>query len=390
MLRTKMPFCTTKTLRKRIFYEYLRKMQLESIALSFVPNLGTRGAVHLVECFGSAEAVYAATEEELIVRADLRRDIARSIVQRKGFSEAERELAYCSRNGITPLCSTNAAYPSLLREIDDYPVVLYVCGNVEALSRPSVAFVGTRKMSAYGQRMCEGLVESLKAIVPDVSIVSGLAYGVDGASHRAALMADATTVGVLANTLPSVTPVANERLAAEMVARGGALVTELNSQTKQNGRYFIPRNRIIAGLCAGVVVVESGESGGSLSTAAFADGYNRQVMAVPGRASDSNSRGCNLLIRNRKAQLVLSGEDIARELMWEFGLDSEPTKRRRAVALTDEEQAFMELFDSEPIGIDDLAVRSGLAAGALTLMLMNLELSGAIRPLPGKRYERSI
>lgn len=385
-----MPFCTTKTLRKRIFYEYLRKMQLESIALSFVPNLGTRGAVHLVECFGSAEAVYAATEEELIVRADLRRDIARSIVQRKGFSEAERELAYCSRNGITPLCSTNAAYPSLLREIDDYPVVLYVCGNVEALSRPSVAFVGTRKMSAYGQRMCEELVESLKAIVPDVSIVSGLAYGVDGASHRAALMADATTVGVLANTLPSVTPVANERLAAEMVARGGALVTELNSQTKQNGRYFIPRNRIIAGLCAGVVVVESGESGGSLSTAAFADGYNRQVMAVPGRASDSNSRGCNLLIRNRKAQLVLSGEDIARELMWEFGLDSELTKRRKAVALTDEEQAFMELFDSEPIGIDDLAVRSGLAAGALTLMLMNLELSGAIRPLPGKRYERSI
>ena len=363
---------------------------IKDIALTFIPQLGTRGAVHLVECFGSAEAVYAATEEELIERADLRRDIARSIVQRKGFSEAERELAYCSRNGITPLCSTNAAYPRLLREIEDYPVVLYVCGNVEALSLPSVAFVGTRKMSAYGQRMCEELVSSLKAAVPDVSIVSGLAYGVDGASHRAALMAGATTVCVLANTLPSVTPVANERLAAEMVARGGALVTELNSQSKQNGRYFIPRNRIIAALCAGVVVVESAESGGSLSTAACADGYNRQVMAVPGRASDSNSRGCNMLIRNRKAQLVLSGEDIARELMWELGLEGEPTEKRVAVALTDEEQAFMELFDSEPIGIDDLASRSGMAAGALTLMLMNLELSGAIRPLPGKRYEKSI
>ena len=370
--------------------KFCLQMLFESIALSFVPNLGVRGAVHLVECFGSAEAVYAASESELIERADLRRDIAASIVARKGFSEAERELAYCSRNGITPLCSTNEAYPSLLREIDDYPIVLYVCGDVSALSRPSVAFVGTRKMSAYGQRMCEGLISSLKALVPDVSIVSGLAYGVDGASHRAALMAGATTVGVLANTLPSVAPVANERLAAEMVARGGALVTELNSQSKQNGRYFIPRNRIIAGLCAGVVVVESGESGGSLSTAAFADDYNRQVMAVPGRASDSTSRGCNLLIRNRKAQLVLSGEDIARELMWELGLDSEPKVASKVVSLTDEERAFVGLFDSEPIGIDELQVRSGLSSGELTLMLMNLELSGAVRPLPGKRYEKSI
>lgn len=370
--------------------KFCLQMLLESIALSFVPNLGVRGAVHLVECFGSAEAVYAASEADLIERADLRRDIAASIVQRKGFSEAERELAYCSRNGITPLCSSNEAYPRLLREIDDYPIVLYVCGDVSALSRPSVAFVGTRKMSAYGQRMCEELVSSLKAVVPDVSIVSGLAYGVDGASHRAALMAGATTVGVLANTLPSVMPVANERLAAEMVARGGALVTELNSQSKQNGRYFIPRNRIIAGLCAGVVVVESGESGGSLSTAAFADGYNRQVMAVPGRASDSSSRGCNMLIRNRKAQLILSGEDIARELMWELGLESEPREVREALSLTDEERAFMDLFDSEPIGIDELQARSGLSSGELTLMLMNLELSGAIRPLPGKRYEKSI
>lgn len=365
-------------------------MLLESIALSFVPKLGTRGAVHLVECFGSAEAVYAASEEELIARADLREDIARAIVRRAGMSEAERELAYCSRNGVTPICSTSEAYPPLLREIDDYPVVLYVCGSVEVLSRPSVAFVGTRKMSAYGQRMCEELISSLKELVPEVSIVSGLAYGIDGASHRAALMAGATTVGVLANALPAVTPVANERLAAEMVARGGALVSELNSQVKQNGRFFIPRNRLIAALCAGVVVVESAESGGSLSTAAFADGYNRQVMAVPGRVSDGNSRGCNMLIRNRKAQMVLSGEDVARELMWELGLESEPKRVSEQLPLTAEEQAFVELFDSEPIGIDDLRERSGLAAGELTLMLMNLELSGAIRQLAGKRYEKSI
>ncbi|MBR5454472.1 MAG: DNA-processing protein DprA [Rikenellaceae bacterium] len=365
-------------------------MLLESIALSFVPGLGARGAVHLLECFGSAEAVYAASEQEIIERADLRQDIARAIVQRRGFSEAEREIAYCSRNGITPVSSDDKAFPSLLREIDDYPTVIYVCGSVEALSRPSVAFVGTRKMSSYGQRMCEEFISSLKELVPEVSIVSGLAYGIDGASHRAALMAGATTVGVLANVLPSVAPVANERLAAEIVSRGGALVTELNSQTKQNGRYFIPRNRIIAALSAGVVVVESAESGGSLSTAAFADGYNRQVMAVPGRVSDGNSRGCNMLIRNRKAQMVLSGEDIVRELQWELGLEQEPSVAPAALPLTDAEQAFVELFDSEPLGIDELAERSGLSAGELTLMLMNLELSGAVRTLPGKRYEKAL
>ena len=365
-------------------------MPLESIALSFVPQLGARGAAYLVECFGSARAVYAASVDELVGRAQLREDVARSISLKRGFAEAEHELNYCKHHQITPLGCDDERYPSLLREIEDFPMALYVRGDVGALSRRLVACVGTRKISPYGQRMCDKLVRELHELVPDAVVVSGLAYGVDGECHRAALACGATTVGVIANTLPNVTPAAHERLAKDMVENGGAVVTELNSQSKQNGRYFIPRNRIIAGLCAGVVVVESGESGGSLSTAAFADDYNRQVMAVPGRASDSTSRGCNLLIRNRKAQLVLSGEDIARELMWELGLDSEPKVVSKAVSLTDEERAFVGLFDSEPIGIDELQVRSGLSSGELTLMLMNLELSGAVRPLPGKRYEKSI
>jgi DNA processing protein len=217
-----------------------------------------------------------------------------------------------------------------------------------------------------------------------------LAFGVDGEVHRAALINGLPTVGVLANTLPSVSPAAHRGLAADIVSRGGALVTELNSQTKQNGNLYIPRNRIIAGISAGVVVVETPESGGSLSTAAFADGYGRSVMAVPGRATDSNSRGCNMLIRNRKAQAVMSGQDIASELMWELGLPSEPAREREKLPLTDQEQSLMEHFGQEPITIDALQVASGLSLGELSLLLMNLELSGAVRQLPGKQYEKLI
>ena len=365
-------------------------MPLKDIALTFVPQLGTRGAAHLINYFGSAEAVYAASREELTQGAMLREDAVRNILNGCGMREAERELAYCRKNGVMPIASTSPLYPRLLRETDDFPAVLYACGNVEALNTRMVAFVGTRKMSSYGQLMCERLVSELKEAVPDVTIVSGLAFGVDGACHRAAIACEATTIAVLANPLPEIAPSAHERMAAEFISRGGAIVSELNSQTKQNGRYFIPRNRIIAGMSAGTVVVESPESGGSLSTAAFADGYNRTVMAVPGRVTDGNSRGCNLLIRNRKAQIVLSGRDIANELMWDLELDTIEESPREPLPLTDGESSLLAYFDSEPVSIDALQQRSGLSLGELSLTLMNLELSGVIRPLPGKRYEKII
>ncbi len=367
-----------------------RIMPLKDIALSFVPQLGVRGVAYLIEYFGSAEAVYAASKDELVEGAMLREEVAKNILDNCGMREAEREMNYCRRNGITPVAATSPLYPRLLRETDDFPAVLYVCGNVEALNSRMVAFVGTRKMSSYAQLMCDRLVSELKEVVSDVTIVSGLAYGVDGACHRAAIACGATTVGVLANPLPQISPSAHERMAAEFISRGGAIVSELSSQTKQNGRYFIPRNRLIAGMSAGTVVVESPESGGSLSTAAFADGYNRTVMAVPGRVTDANSRGCNLLIRNRKAQIVLSGRDIARELMWDLELETINETQHEKLPLADDESRLLAYFDSEPLSIDVLQQRSSLSLGELSLTLMNLELSGAIRALPGKRYEKII
>ena len=366
------------------------KSVLESIALTFVPHLGVRGAAHLLECFGSAQAIYQASAAELSSVADLREDVARSIVARSGMKEAERELQYCQRHGITPLAYDSDEYPRLLRNTNDFPAVLYVMGDSSILNRRAVAFVGTRKASPYGQRMCNELVRGMSQLVPDAVVVSGLAFGIDGEIHRAALIENLATVAVLANALPAVSPAAHRGLAADIISRGGALVTELNSQTKQNGNFYIPRNRIIAGISTGTVVVETPESGGSLSTAAFADGYNRSVMAVPGRATDNNSRGCNLLIRNRKAQAVMSGHDIVTELMWELEMESVPAPVREKLPLTGQEESLLAYFGQEPLSIDVLQARSGLGLGELSILLMNLELSGALRQLPGKQYEKLI
>ena len=367
-------------------------MRTEDIALTMIPRLGVKGTVHLLSLFGSAERIFAASADELTERAELRPDVARSITGRVSFEAAEREIAYCRRHGIRPVASTDPEYPPLMRESDDYPHVIYVCGEVGALSKRCVTFVGTRHMTSYGERICTKLIEELAETVPDLCIVSGMAYGIDGAAHRAALHCGVPTVGVLANVLPEVTPAHHALLGRDIIEHGGALVSELPSTTRQNGSYYISRNRIMAAMGCGTVVVESAAAGGSLATAHFADSCNRSVMAVPGRASDKYSAGTNMLIRNRKAQLVLSGEDIARELMWEMNI---PAPERRpteaAAALLPSEKAVMAAFgDEERVSADTLAARSGLDAGELAATMISLELSGAVRQLPGGMYERLI
>ena len=352
-------------------------------------GIGVKGAVHLLETFGDARGVFAASFDELTGRAALRPDLARAIVDRKAFPKAEKELRYCARHGLTVVASTDAAYPALLREIPDYPPVLYVQGDPTLLSRRCLSIVGTRNATSYGQVVCNRLVEGLAERVPDLCIVSGLAFGIDAAAHRAALAADVPTVGVLTTALPEVTPAQHTALARDLLAHGGALVTETHSQTPQKGTGYLARNRIIAGLSAGCIVVESPANGGSLHTAACADDYHRVVMAVPGRITDTASRGTNHLIYSHKAQLVQSAGDIIRELLWDIGPDAATLRPNSAAAepLTAEEEQLLSRFpDADPIAVDELARATGLDTGALTALLIGLELSGAVRQLPGNHY----
>lgn len=365
-------------------------MSIDDIALTFVPGLGTKGVVHLLETFATAEAVFAASVEDLCEQAGLRADVAHAVVAKRGHAAAEQEWRYCQHHDLTAVASTDTDYPALLREIPDYPHILYIRGNADALTARMVAVVGTRKMTTYGQHNCNALIAGIAEQLPETVIVSGLAYGIDSAAHRAALAHGCRTVGVVANPLPDVTPAAHEMLAREMIDKGGAVVSELSSQTHLNGSYFVPRNRLVAGMAAGTVVVESDLGGGALTTAQFADGYNRSVMAVPGRTTDAASRGTNALIRNRKAQMVTSAEDVLRELEWELGL-GEQHRREQTFALTPLQEGLLGCFrTADAVALDELAAQATMPTGEVSALLLEMELAGVVRQLPGQRYEKLI
>lgn len=373
-------------------FESVARMKIEDLALVMTRGLGAKGVAHLLEMYGDATSVFSASESELIHQAQMREDVARAIARRDGWREAEREAEYCHRHSISILASTDEAYPKLLRETADYPHIIYVRGAVEALSRRCISFVGTRRMTPYGERACSELIAGLAARIPDLCIVSGLAFGIDSAAHRAALINDVPTVAAVANPLPGVTPTQHTALAEDVIAHGGAIVSELPSSTPKKGCYYISRNRIIAALGSGTVVVESHAGGGALTTAQFADDYNRSVMAVPGRMFDSAASGTNHLIRSRRAQLVTSAEDIINELMWDLELPTSPSaKIDPTLDLTPDEKGLLCCFrTSDPLSVGELMELSGMPSGELSALLMSLELAGAVRLLPGNMYEKLV
>lgn len=318
----------------------------------------------------------------------MRPDVARSIAARKSHPEAERELRHCRRHGITPLASTDDAYPALLREIPDYPHVLYIKGNAEVLSQRCLSMVGTRRISTYGQRLCDELVRGLTRI-PQVVVVSGLGLrggrglpscGVGGRNP------DRGRTGKPAARCD--TGRAHLRSARhDRTGRGADFGTPLAEQTAGN---VLPRTqphyrRIECRHGSHRIA----RLGGSLATAHYADGYDRTVMAPPGRTTDANSFGTNSLIRNRKALLIRSADDIAEELQWEFALSrDEKTAPAPTPELTAEEREVLSLLGDEPRTLAELIAASGRDYAALSVLLMGLELSQAVRQLPGNRYER--
>lgn len=292
-------------------------MIIDDIALTMHPEVGPRTAIHLIGCFGSAERIFAATEQELIERAGIRPAVARSLSRREYHSAADRELRFVSDYGIRVLVSNDPLYPARLKECPDYPHVLYVQGMADLNAGKWISFVGTRKMTHYGRRVCEKIIGELALLCPDTVVVSGLAYGVDITAHRAAMDAGLTTVGVVAHPLNRIYPAPHTGSARRMIETGGVLISEYHSGCRMERSNFVQRNRIIAGMSDGTLIVESPQKGGSLITADMADGYHRTVMAVPGRIDDPFSEGTNHLIRSLKACMVCSGKDVLDALGWE-------------------------------------------------------------------------
>ncbi len=366
-------------------------MLVDDIALTLEPEIGPKTAIHLMECFPSAEALYAATAQEIIQKSQLRPELAKSITLKKFHRQAEQELSFIKKHDIHPLVATSPDYPPLLKECPDYPHVLYLKGDQSLFDRPMISMAGTRSVSTYGLKMCEELVFGLASQIPDLVIVSGLSAGVDSACHRAALEAGIPTLGILPNALTHIYPSHNTNMAREMVRLGGGILTEFHSRFTPHASVFLQRNRLIAGLTPGTVIVESPAESGSLTTANFALDYDRCLMAVPGRATDSASAGANNLIKQLKARMVCSAYDIIRELNWEPATTDEDSLSPEAqeLDLSKDERGLLSCFrDREIVSSEELLEWSGLTPAQLAPLILGLEMAGAIRTLPGNRYEK--
>lgn len=366
------------------------------------PGVGPRAAARLLERFGSAEGVFGALRSEL-ERLRLRPEAVESIALRDRFADAARELERVREiEGADVLVLDDGAYPALLREIPDPPVTLYVRGRwEECLDAPCVGIVGSRRCSAYGQNVALSLARELAS--RGVTIVSGLARGIDAAAHRGALEASGRTVAVLGTGLDEVYPRDHRKLAAEILEHGGAFVTQFPLGTPPVAENFPYRNRIISGLSLGVVVVEASENSGSLITARLALEQGREVFAVPGSITSRYSFGTNFLIKGAGAKLVQAWQDIVAEFPPEIAaaiLPPETGKKKGAGRsadlplpsdLSEPQRAVLRLLTTdEPVHVDSLSEATGLAASELSGVLLALEMRDLVRQLPGRCFVRKL
>jgi len=314
--------------------------------------------------------------------------MAESISGTSALSLAEEELNYITKNEIEVLYFLDDEYPRRLRHCEDGPVVLYSKGSANLNKQQVIAIVGTRNATQYGKDFCQQFMQELKPFNP--LVISGLAYGIDTVSHQQALQNGLPTVGVLGHGLDRIYPATNRKLAGRMLENGG-LITEFVSGTNPDAVNFPKRNRIVAGISDAVVVVEAAKQGGALITAKIANSYNREVFAVPGRLSDPYSEGCNHLIATNQAALLHSVNDLKYLLGWEAGDQKDQVPVQHSLPLDDfnsEEQKIIRIMQSKEgkIGLEDLCFKANSSASKVLPLLMNLELKGVVRSLPGRVY----
>ncbi|MBQ8703712.1 MAG: DNA-processing protein DprA [Bacteroidales bacterium] len=362
--------------------------KLNQIALSMIPGLGPTSCRKLLEAYPGQD-IFALPPSELRLAFGGHRDIVEAIVGKATHARAEQELRQAEQHGMRVLFCTDADYPARLNrdETQDCPVLLYVLGQADLNAERTLAVVGTRRATPQGRDATDRLVGQLAPL--KMPIVSGLAYGIDTAAHTAALDHGLPTVAVLGHGLDRIYPPSNRNLAARIVAGGGALVTEYPMGTAINPRYFPARNRIIAALADATVVVEASEKGGALITAAIAAGYHREVFAVPGRLTDTYSRGTNNLIATQRALLVRDASDVADQMGWPS--PQAPGQGAQASlfpSLSPDGQRLYSLLKSHSqLTIDELARLSGMPMPRVAGELFNLEMQKVVRALPGRLYQ---
>jgi len=366
------------------------------LAMTRVEGLGVRTAHKLIERFGSPQGVYMASLTEL-EGAGLAAPVAQALFAQAGLKEAEKEMKAAVASGCRLLTFTEEGYPALLRQIADPPLVLYIRGDAHALTEHSVAMVGTRRPTAYGTSVTLRLAADLAQ--RGLVITSGMARGIDSASHRGALEAKGKTVAVLGSGLDVIYPRENQKL-ADRIAESGAVISEFPLGTSPAPENFPIRNRIISGLALGVVVVEAAEYSGSLITARLALEQDREVFAVPGNITAAQSFGPNHLIK-QGAKLVDHWMDVVEELPADVRRQllppSEASEGERGAAPLfeaslnpDQKAVFEALRADESLFVDAIFSNVQLSQPRVLQALLELEMSGLVRQLPGKNFIRKL
>lgn len=356
------------------------------IALTKVPKVGAVNSKNLIAHCGSAEAVFKSKKSVLTKINGIGENIAEYILTSDVLKWAERELDFIEKNKVRVLYHTDPDYPRRLCTQADCPMLLYYKGTADLNAPRIVGIVGTRKPSPYGIRMCEEIVEGLMPY--NTLIVSGLAYGIDAVAHRRCLSLGMPTVGVMGTGLQRIYPQEHRDFGLKMCESGG-LLTEYPSDQDPEAKHFPMRNRLIAGMSDAVIVVETAEKGGSMITANIAIEYGRDVFAVPGRVGDTQSKGCNNLLRMRKAHLLEQADNIAKHLRW---IDLDATKpavqTQLFLELSDNEQIILGILKKSEtsIPIDALSLEAKMNPSQIASLLLTLEFKGIVQALPGKRF----
>lgn len=359
---------------------------LALLTLQRISFLGDGSIKKLIQIFGSAQEVLAQKKARLLAVDGIGEHKLQDFWNEEHKAFAKAELEYIKNNNISVTTYADASYPERLKHCIDSPIVLFTKGNINLERRRILSVVGTRKVTTYGKSFIEKFIEEIAPFNP--VIVSGFAYGVDISAHKACIDHGLQTIGVFAHGLNQVYPKTHSKF-IPAIEKNGGFVTDFWSSDSFVHTNFLQRNRIIAGLSEATIVIESAEKGGSLVTADFAVGYNRDVFAVPGRADDKLSLGCNNLIKQNKAHLCTSAADVAYILNWKLE-DQAPkvVQKQLFVELTDEEKTvwrFLKKNDKEQL--DLIALNCKLPTHKIASLLLQMEMKGVVRALPGKLFE---
>ena len=357
---------------------------LHRIALTKISNIGPILTRNLIQHFHSANNVFDASVKELLKVPGINLQLAKSILAKITFEQAEKELIFLNQNNINCIFFNDKNYPERLKHIHGAPVILYSKGDLNLDHPRNVSIVGTRKYTPIGKKNTEDLVEGLKKY--NVQIISGLAYGIDFLAHSKAVEQNIPTIGVLGHGLSMIYPYDHKALANSMLENGG-LLTEFSFNTGINKDQFPMRNRIVAGLSDALIVIESAVKGGSIITAEYANNFNKDVFAIPGRIQDKHSGGCNRLIKLNKAHLLEKPEDIGYIMGWDKQDKGIGVQQNLFNDLSKEDERVIQSIKKYgESSFDRLSYDTEIQNSELASLLLSLEFKGIIKSLPGKRF----